>query len=205
MNFYPSAKHPDNEGISIASLTINKTRDTLLYDSWVSHKPWTSKNYTDLSVPHILATPGHAANPPGRESTGSAIWLIQVALAPTGRQMTASVVSVLLCRRAWYPDLLWWKKTTPREKQLGRRHLGNVLLAEPSFEKSNRKWQVEDTALCFWRCGSLPKHSHIRSWRSLFQQCRGITQFETAAGLLSAVVTLLLNFPCKNSSNFYIF
>lgn len=28
------------------------------------------------------------------------------------------------------------EKTTPREKQLGRRHLATVLLAEPSFEKS---------------------------------------------------------------------
>lgn len=105
MNFYPSAKHLDNQGISIAFFT-NKPQDIFLYDSWVSHKSLTLNNYTGLFVPHILATPGHAAKPPGRESTGSAIWLIQVALVPVGRQMTASVVSVLLYHRAQYPDLL---------------------------------------------------------------------------------------------------
>ena len=164
----------------------------------------TFKNYTDLSVPHVLATAGHAVSPPGREITGSAIRLIQVAPIPAGKQMMTSTVSVLLYCGAWYPDLFWWKKTRPREKRLGRRHSGGVLLAEPS-EKPNRKWQAEDTAFCFWRWESSPKRCHKQSRRSLFQQGRGTTQFETAAGLLSAVVTSLLNLPSKNSSSFYIF
>lgn len=161
MNFYLPAKHPDKQGNSVAFLTI-KTWDAFLYDSRVSHKPLTCKNETFLSVPHILATPGHTANPPSRESTGSAIGLIRVAPVPTGRQMTASVVSVLFYRTAEYPELLWWEKNTPRERQMGRRHSGTVLLAESSFEKSSHKWQVEDAAFCFRRWESLPKHSHIQ-------------------------------------------
>lgn len=188
MNFYLPAKHPDNQGISVAFLTWGKTWDVFSYDSQVSHKSLTCKNETFLSVPHILATPGHTANPPSRESTGSAIGLIQAAPVPTGRQMTASVVSGLLHRTAEYPELLWWEKKTPRERQMGRRRSGTALLAESSLEKSSHKQQVEDTAFCFWRWESLPKHSHIQHWRSLLQQCRGTTQFDNADGLLLPVV-----------------
>lgn len=84
----------------------------------------------------ILATPGHRANPSGRESTGSAIWLIQVALVPVGRQADDSKCGVSTpLPRELVTDLLRQKKITPRQKELARKHSGNVFVAESSSEK----------------------------------------------------------------------
>lgn len=79
------------------SLAISKSEYTLRLLG--ISKSSAFKPQTDLS--NTLATPGYRANPSGRKSTGSAIGLIQVALASVGRQMMASVVSALLYHGHW--------------------------------------------------------------------------------------------------------
>lgn len=96
MNFYLSAKHPDNQGNSVADNIITNNKDETLSYPTLQYLTNLNVQELDLSVSHILATPGDAANPPGKKSTGSAIWLIQVALVPVGQQMMASVVSAFL-------------------------------------------------------------------------------------------------------------
>lgn len=97
VNLYSSAKH-SNQCTNVAFPSLLVSQRTLSYRTLGYLKIFSIQA---LHRSDILATPGHRANPSGIECTGFAICLIQVALAPAGRQMMAGVVPPLFSQGRW--------------------------------------------------------------------------------------------------------